>query len=739
LKRKKVFRFLISSIALAAVCLAMAESMVVVSTLMVRSPLRGLENQIVDLAFQIRHHNPSFSKYSTDSVVIVDIDDQSIERLGRPQMWPRAYDAQVIAHIAEGHPAGIGIDYLYTETDEMPTDYVAILESRGITNATDVLTAMSTDEMLGNAIFNAENVYLSFYDDDKLGESEVDSSVHAYLRPLWGIAKDSLKIPALLYPQMPIAVFAEGAKGIGSISMNSMQDGTVRNYQLVHKFRDRNDTVEYVSNFPFYMYIDQLGLTDDQVRVTPEGVHVGMHTNIPLHEDGTFRINWLGSEDEIRRIPYFKVLAGRMPSDFFTGKTVLFGTSASGLQDLKTVPCRSEKMPGVEVHAVAFLNMMNNAYIHEVSERDALPYFIGISFLLVMLFFVLRPLFGFIFSVALIVVEMCAFVLWFLPTYNTVFPIVTLMLLTFFAYLASSLYIYFIREKKSRQLKNAFGSYVSPEVVEQIIKDSSALDLGGEKKELTILFSDIRGFTTISEQMDPQKIVAVLNEYLSQMSDVIFKHKGTIDKFIGDAIMTIFGAPISQKDHADRGCRVALDMVSSLEEFNKAQEAAGEAPLQIGIGLNTGEMTVGNIGSAKRFDYTVIGDAVNLGSRLESLTKYFGVDILVSESTKQACTTDEFVFRELAAVKVKGKDNAVIVYQLVGRKNEVNRFGTWLETWDKAMQSYKAQDLSTALSLFELCEELQPKDVTVHYYLDLCREYMSHPEKFTVVFKMESK
>jgi adenylate cyclase len=734
---RRFFRWFAIALILAALCTLLAELLVYASGQMVRPPLKALENQLVDLSFQIRLRNDAHQLVTTDQVVIVDIDDASIERLGRPQSWPRAYDARAIAHVGAGNPSAIGIDYLYTEPDTLPGAYAELLSKEGVADPGRVLSALRTDDELAEAIGQAGVVYLAYFSEDNV-KASLDSLPES-LPLLFGDKASARRIPFLDKPVLPVNEFTQQARAVGAISMPTMLDGSVRHYQLLQRISAQDGVYPYTANFPLFMLLDQFGLPYDQVQVTADGVELAEGAVIPLSDEGAFRINWLGSEEEIRAISFYKVLNGLIPAEYFEGKYVFFGTSASGMQDLKTVPCRSEKMPGVEVHAIAFLNMINAAFIREYSERESLPWFFLAALLITGIFLLIRPLFSFLLTILLLFGQMTGFVLYFMPEYQAVFPVVTLMILTILCYIFSSLFIYFVRERKNRLLKSAFASYVPRDVVDKIARDASAVKLGGEKKMLTVLFSDIRGFTSYSEKMDPQDLVAVLNNYLSKMSEAIFRHKGTIDKFIGDAIMAIFGAPIEQPDHASRACEVALDMIAMLQEVNQDQADRGQPPLHIGIGLNTGEMTVGNIGSQKRFDYTVIGDAVNLGSRLEGLTKMFGVDIIISEMTFESCDRTRFVFRELGEVIVKGKDRPVRMYQLICRKGEPPAFDLGLPVWENAFNALRGKQLNQARPLFEEYLSLHPEDVAALHYIQLCDEYASRPEEFTVVLKMESK
>ncbi|MBC8043803.1 MAG: adenylate/guanylate cyclase domain-containing protein, partial [Rhizobacter sp.] len=313
------------------------------------------------------------------------------------------------------------------------------------------------------------------------------------------------------------------------------------------------------------------------------------------------------------------------------------------------------------------------------------------------------------------------------------------LILTLLCYVSSLLYRYFTEGREKLILKRAFETYVPPDVVQQVLDNSDALSLGGDKRFLTVLFSDIRGFTTYSEVLDPQELVRLLNFYLSAMSDVIFNNRGTIDKFIGDAIMAIFGAPVPQPDSAAQACRTALDMLRELEKVNERQRTEGHPPLSIGIGINSGEMTVGNIGSNRRFDYTVIGDAVNLGSRLEGLNKYFKTTILVSESTKDKCSDAEFLFREIAPVQVKGKDRPVMVYELLTEQKAAASMTAWLEPYSAGLSLYKEKRFAEAAACFQQSLAANPNDGPSAYYLALCHDLKERPEQFNAVVVMDAK
>jgi adenylate cyclase len=736
---KKLLRDLAASAVLALLCMLIVELLEFASAKMVRSPLQAMEDEVVDLSFHLRKQNTDYSRLKPEDVVIIAIDDYSIEQLGRAQSWPRSYDARVINYIASGNPKAIGIDFLYTESDSLGSGYLDKMQAEGMSNVEALADALRSDDELANAIQSAGCVYLSFFDDDAKAQDSIPSMGWKSLTMI-DARHDALSTTRKWkYPVLPIAPFIAAAKGVGGITVPTTYDGTVRHYQMIQRVPEAVQADKAVANFPLYMMLDARGIPVSEVEMAEGGLMHNDSLLVPLSADGSFRLNWLGSEEEFRYISYYKVWDELMPAEFFENKYVFLGASASGLQDLKTVPSRDDKMPGVEVHATAFLNMMNGSFLKEPTAAQVRVVYYLLAVLMILIFLLLRPLFGVVAAFVLYFVFRFAFELWVLPNKGIIIPIAMLMTLTLVCYVASVLYSYFIRERRTRFLKNAFGAYLSPEVVNQIAGDSEALQLGGQKKELTVLFSDIRDFTYFSERFDSQQTVAFLNHYLSAMSEVIFRHQGTIDKFIGDAIMAIFGAPVPQRNHAEKACLVALEMVAELHHVNLDNAKLGFPKVAIGIGINTGIMTIGNIGSKRRFDYTVIGDAVNLGARLEGLTKFFDVQIIVSEHTRQSAINPALKFRELGNVVVKGKEHSVKIYQLL--PPDENRHDTvlWLQHWERAFEWMESRNLPEAIECLKTCQAMHNDDLATYYYLKSCEAYLNTPEDFDLLIRMESK
>ena len=323
---------------------------------------------------------------------------------------------------------------------------------------------------------------------------------------------------------------------------------------------------------------------------------------------------------------------------------------------------------------------------------------------------------------------------------NLILPLASPLLLIVLLFMLHMTYGFFIESRGKRQLANLFGHYIPPELVDEMSESPQEFSLDGENREMTVLFSDVRGFTTISEGMDPKQLTQLMNALLTPMTRVIHKNRGTIDKYMGDAIMAFWGAPLADSEHARHALYAAMEMMDELRIMQEDFRQRGWPEVNIGIGLNTGDMNVGNMGSEFRMAYTVLGDAVNLGSRLEGLTKEYGVNIIVSESTKAAIP--EFVFRELDLVRVKGKHEPVAIFEPVGHKNDLDKSVTSeLSAYRKALMYFRAQDWEKAeLDFFNL-NRAYPDRYLYQVYLDRIAIYRRDPpgEDWDGVFTHTSK
>jgi len=319
---------------------------------------------------------------------------------------------------------------------------------------------------------------------------------------------------------------------------------------------------------------------------------------------------------------------------------------------------------------------------------------------------------------------------------NMIYPVLTMLTI----YLGITIYRYVTEEKEKKKIRGAFQYYLTASVVNEILKDPSKLKLGGDKKHLSVMFSDIRGFTSISEKLSPEELVRLLNEYLTAMTDIVFKYDGLLDKYIGDAIMAVFGAPLDQPDHASRACRVALEMMAELRRLREKWAAEGRPDVNIGVGINSGDMVVGNMGSEMRFDYTVMGDSVNLASRLEGTNKEYGTNIILSEFTYEI-VKDEFICRQLDAVRVKGKKKPVRIFELLGDIDDKPQWQEFLARFEAGLEKYREGKWDEAITAFGRVLELKPEDFTSQMYIERCESLKENPPEgeWEGVFTMTKK
>jgi adenylate cyclase len=438
------------------------------------------------------------------------------------------------------------------------------------------------------------------------------------------------------------------------------------------------------------------------------------------------------------------VVDGTVPPETFKDKIVLVGATALAIGDLRNTPFRYVERQverdgevvkavedaaymGVEIHA----NVLDNLLHYNESGRGPVQRgwneeMLDIAFLLLFglgfgyLFARLRPLYSTLAVIAAVAgfafLVYVTFSLWAMWLFF-VLPAGTLVL----NYLAVTSFRMAVEEREKRKIRKTFGQYVSPAVIALIEKNPKLLRTGGEMKELTIMFSDIRSFTTIAEGLTPDELVHLLNEYLGEMTDILFKSWGTLDKYIGDAIMAFWGSPIPQDDHAIRGCTCALEMSARLDELNLKWEVEGKKQINIGIGLNSGPVNVGNMGSDKRYAWTVMGDEVNLSSRLEGTTKTYHVRIIVAENTYQVAR-EQFVFRELDRIKVKGKLKPVAIYELMAFRKDAPSYQDLLTRFAEALASYRGQRWEEAIHKFEALLERYPDDGPAHVFLKRCHD-----------------
>ncbi|TAK52495.1 MAG: CHASE2 domain-containing protein, partial [Bacteroidetes bacterium] len=502
---------------------------------------------------------------------------------------------------------------------------------------------------------------------------------------------------------------------------------------------------------------------------------------IPKYDDASFLINYYGSDRTFKHINIADVLDdheftnadeiatgeeintfddpdfGLLYDRTFAGKIVLVGSTLPEDKDLFPVPISSGRqagdnlMYGVEIHANAIQNVLDGSALQR--EPAWLTMLVILVLCLVTFFLttflkevrfrisalseILSALWMLLALAGVIVVAQYLF-----TQYNFVATIVSPMIAIAIGYIGATVYNYLGERKQKTYIKGLFSRYVSPAVVNELINNPDSVRLGGEKKELTVFFSDIVGFTPLSEKLGPEQLVTVLNEYLSEMTAIVFKHEGTLDKYIGDAIMAIWGAPVAQENHALLACKAALEMQDAIIEMNRRWKKDGRPEIGVRAGLNTGDMIVGNMGGVRRFDYTVIGDNVNLASRLEGANKQYGSRVMISERTYQLVASDVIV-RELDSLVVKGKTQPVRVFELLclARDPLPPHGERFLQLYNKSLSLYKQREWASAIVSFESALQWLGEDYASRMYIDRCRFYQLNPppDDWDGAFVMKTK
>lgn len=425
--------------------------------------------------------------------------------------------------------------------------------------------------------------------------------------------------------------------------------------------------------------------------------------------------------------------------DFFKDKYLLFGATSVGIFDLRVTPF-SENFPGVETHANVIDNILNEKYLVTKSDEDIKM--LGVLTLLGIFLALGIARLGAVQGMILTLLTIGGIYVvdrYYLFANGIIVTIILPLFMVSSMYVILTFYKYLTEERKKKALKGTFEKYVSPAIVAEVLKHPDNVALGGKKQRMTVMFSDLRGFTTISEKLDPQVLVEVLNKYLTPMTALVFKNSGTLDKYMGDAIMSFFGAPLHYADHAKKCCQCAIEMIDLLPKINQDFKAQGLPTIDVGIGINTGEMSVGNMGSETVRSFTVMGDAVNLGSRLEGINKQYGTRIIISEYTYED-VKDEYVAREVDWVRVKGKRQPVRIFELIAHKSKFKNHGM-IEEFQKGFEAYHQKSWDQAIDHFTKALILVPNDPASRLYVERSQDYKAEPppDDWDGVYEMKTK
>jgi adenylate cyclase len=468
-----------------------------------------------------------------------------------------------------------------------------------------------------------------------------------------------------------------------------------------------------------------VGTNEDSDDLFLEWVTIG-EIAIPVDHSSGVLVPYIGMQKSFEYISATDVLNKRVDKDILNGKITLFGTSAPGLLDLRTIPLEPA-YPGVEVHANIIQGILDGRILHAPGYTKGFE-FILITFIGIVLTFTL-PMLSALFSTLIIlgsIVFLIATNFYAWTNAQLVLPIAAPVLLVVLLFALQMTYGFFVESRGKRQLAHLFGQYVPPELVEEMSLKMEEINLDGEMREMSVLFSDVRGFTTISESLEPKELTDYINAFLTPITKVIHDNRGTIDKYMGDAVMAFWGAPLEDDQHALHALNAAIAIVERMKSLRQEFSEKQWPEIYVGVGVNTGHMNVGNKGSEFRVDYTILGDAVNLGSRLEGLTKIYGVDIITSEFTRHA--VPEYEYRELDKVRVKGKDKPVSIYEPLGLLENISKDERkLLGQFHIGIKHFRAQNWDAAEREIFTLSQLEPDRKIYKIYLDRIMFYREHP------------
>lgn len=672
------------------------------------------DNNLREHFFNLRGEIPT-----TSNVVIVDIDEKSLKELGQ---WPFGRDkmAQAIINLTNAQVGIIGLDIVFAEKDRIsPHKMAQELNVKG--------DYLDHDTLLGNVVANTPTILGYFF---TVNESNNNKA------PIISTQIKNNQNKAQL-------IKAKGVvPNIESIQQNSYSSGF---------FNAFSDSSGKMTNMPLLMQYQNTvypSLSFELIRIASQAQTVKLEYEnkhltgisldnffIPTDKKGFFNINFRGPQKSFKYLSFVDIYMNNFKEEDVKGKFILVGTTITTLADLRAT-VYDLAMPGVEIHANIIDNILKQDFIYKPTWAVAFDV-LAIFMLTLILGYTLLSLKPLIIFPFVIILTSALYTYFYKLLFsdgiivNLFFPLVCILSTT----LLTTLLKYLDERKISLFIKDKFSKKVSPAVMEDLLqrKDNT---FKVKNSELTVFFSDLRDFTKISEKLnDPEKLINLLNKYMEPMTQRIIEKEGTVDKFIGDAIMAYWNAPQESKNHADRAVSCALNQLESLKQLNQIIKEEYKIELDIGIGINSGLCTVGEMGSQGRSDYTIIGDNVNLASRVEGLTKYFGVKLIITQQTKELLK-ETYSLKELATVKVKGKNQATTLYEV--RSPEVNQFKDDL-LYQEALDHYKNNHLTKALECFLQLNKTNDTKIN-QLYIESCNNYLNNSSKdFTPIFDLDFK
>ncbi len=705
-----------------------------------RNALSNLDLFLLDQKFRLRGPlKPG------NAITIVAIDDKTLTQYGSMRLFSRQLWAQFITALSTYQPRVMATDILWSEPDPSHPEYDqafadAIAKAGNVVLSVHARLARTSGTASVASISSAMNP-LAAYESGK--------NVHPIESDQAGAAPEKIQglfVASTVQPDLPGLM--QACRSFGLVNSNPDATGRLRYAPTVIEYGGAFYPILSLQALKMYwggrnLYLDLARDRIEQIRFDQE----------PLPTDGFGRmlINYRGPRGTYRTVSMADVLAHRVPFNSLNGKLVLVGATSLGLSDVFATPF-DRTMPGVEMHATVIDSIMQGQFLRQGTVTSFVD--LALVVVLALLLGFLLPRFSArnsILFALLLLAAFAAFNEWMFVRWGWVLSFAFPGL----AIVATSSFIvgckYLTEERQRAQIKRMFQYYLDEKVVERLLEQPESPKLEGEERELTVLFSDIRNFTSFSEKLLPAQLTALLNDYLTEMSKIILKHEGVLDKFIGDAIMAFWGAPLDAPRHAELACAAALEMVDRLRSLRERWEPVIGMPFNIGLGLNSGLAAVGNMGSVQRFNYTALGDNVNLASRLEGLNKFYRTNILISENTYQQ-VKDRFQVRRLDYVRVKGRQDAVMLYELLAPKETAGLLHSltrshgayskkFLQEYEDGMDFYLSGKVAEALAKFRAAQEENGNhDGATDMLIARCEAALQAPlEDFSPAYQFEEK
>lgn len=679
--------------------------------------------------YRLRKYVEQKTKNKKDpEIVLADIDDQSLKEIGR---WPWSRNQWIIfmKKMQEAGAKVVAFDVMFSEPEVACNDV-----SPDIKFAEAIKEYQKTGgKVILPFLFSSNE---NFFKQDELPDVLLENMVDAKTAPGLDLYESQISNETF-----PVKELLKASPALGNISMSPDNDGVFRNYTTLGNvlFADFGPVyLPSISVSAFNAYYD--GNRKVEITITKDGEHYltsekDSLKRLEVDYGGNSMIRYYGGTNYFPRMSFKEILSDKTDTkklkEFFHNKIVFVGSTSVGAHDLRNTPI-DPALPGVYAHMNFLRMIMDQFYFRDMLENlmvSGIFAVIGCTLIIIIQHFFKNAILDitvlFLFCAALYLADKK----YFIPE-GYQLKLITVGISYIFTYSWNTVINFYLSNKEKKQIKGAFSRYVAPAIVNQMLDNPDKLKLGGEKKEITCIFSDVRDFTSISEKLNPTQLSTALNIYMSKMTDILFETYGTLDKYIGDAIVGYWGAPLAIENHAYHAVRGSVKMIESLPAINQSFKEQGFPEFKVGIGLNSGECSVGNMGSDKIFSYTALGDNMNLGSRLESLCKYYGVQIHISENTYNLIPDNlktEFKFRPIDRMRVKGKEQPVNTLEVLHSTHPFYNDEKALKKYNEAYQMYLNKQFPQSLVLVNELLELYPQDKPSQLIKKNCEHYMDEP------------